>query len=57
MTPPVQQTYDVGLGTSMATSPVWIDLVHEGATIYVFVGGAILLTFRLIAAFKEYRKK
>lgn len=47
---------DVAMSTGAITSPAWLPLFRDGVQIYMLVGGAIVLTFRLIAAFREWRR-
>jgi hypothetical protein len=47
---------DVALATTAISSPFWLEAVANGLHLYIAVGGAILLTFRVIKAIKDCRK-
>ena len=53
----IQQTMDAALAGGTLTSPFWIQAVTEGFQIYVLVGGAVLLTLRVVTALQDLRKK
>lgn len=54
---PIQETADAAMATVAIISPVWMELIQDGFGIYVMVGGAILLTLRIIKAIKDLRHK
>ncbi len=52
---PVRTAFDVSLGTSAATAPIWLEYVQNGTTVVVGVGGAILVVIRVWIAIRELR--
>ena len=53
----IQQSMDAALAGGTLTSPLWIQAVTEGLQIYVLIGGAVLLTLRVVTVLQDLRKK
>lgn len=51
----VKTAVDASLGTGAVTSPLWLQLLERGLGFYVAVAGAILITIRLVIAFRDWR--
>ena len=48
---------DIVLGAAAITVPLWLQWLHEGAQIFIAVGGAILIVYRFYRiGVKWYRK-
>ena len=45
------------LATAVITSPFWLDLFESAMHIYLVLGGAILITFRIRKAWKDRNKE
>ena len=54
---PAQETADAAMATAAIISPVWMELIQDGMGVYVMIGGAILLTLRIIKAVKDLMGK
>jgi hypothetical protein len=48
---------DTSTAVGALTSPFWVEWLRQGLDTYVLVGGAVLLTFRILIAFRDYRRK
>ena len=55
--PPQQHIIPDGMiATGALTTPIWLQQVEEAFAIYILVGGAALLTLRIIAMIRDFRK-
>lgn len=52
----LQQTVDVTVGTAAVTSPWWMHVVEQGFSFYLYVGGGLLLTLRIMLAVRDWRR-
>lgn len=48
--------FDTALATGAVSSPIWVTYFEDPIRVYLIIGGALLLTFRLILAFNEVVK-
>lgn len=46
---------DGTLGLGAVTSPFWLSWVENGLGIFMLVGGAVLLTLRLMITWRQWR--
>ena len=51
-----QNVPDAVLAAGALSAPLWIRFLDDGLHVYVLVGGALLLTLRVIQAILEIRK-
>ena len=54
-TPAVVEVYDGAVASLAVSSPVWLKYIDDGASTYIVVAGAILITFRIIRAYRIWR--
>jgi hypothetical protein len=53
---PYRTSFDVALGTTAATSPIWVQYIQTGATVVAAIGGATLVLIRVWIAIKDLRR-
>jgi len=51
-----RQVFDIGLGGTALSSPLWIQGVESGLGVAMLIGGVVLLTLRIIISWREYQK-
>ena len=47
---------DAVLATGALTTPLWLQQVEEAFAIYLLLGGAVLLTMRIVAMIRDLRR-
>lgn len=52
-----QEIVDAALATGAITTPLWLQTLEEGIHIYILIGGAVLLTLRVVKLVREMRSK
>ena len=57
MSGPAQYTADGTIAAAAISSPIWVDTLAQGLHVYVVVGGAILLTLRIVKAVRDIKRK
>lgn len=45
------------IGTGALSTPFWLESFQYGMTVFMLVGGAVLLVLRIALAWREWRKK
>jgi hypothetical protein len=51
-----QQAADVALGAAVISHPLWLDTLTNGLSVYIMIGGAILMTLRIVMAVRDWKK-
>ena len=54
---PYRTSFDVALGTTAATSPIWVEYIQTGSTVIAATGGAVLVLIRVWIAIRDLRNK
>lgn len=54
---PIKQAVDGVLGTGAVATAIWMPYLETGLTIFMLLGGALLLGLRLFLTIKEVRNK
>ena len=52
----IVQKSDYVTGTVMASSPWWLHYLEDYGAAYIALGGAILVTIRIVIAIREWRR-
>lgn len=48
--------FDVALGSAGASMPWWVDFIHGASVVYASLGGAVLVTLRLLDWWRGKRR-
>lgn len=49
-----KQVIDHTIALTALASPWWLQVLQNGAAIFMLVGGAVLLSLRILIAFREW---
>lgn len=52
----LKDLWDIPVAVGSIASPLWLKLFDDGAHVFFVSGGAILLIFRLVSAYRSWKR-